>query len=223
MSWWRQDVLVAHPTLPFAYRLLQSLDRFVAERCRRGEVMFKGSLAIIFCAIAGVVALPAYGAEDIAARVQVCASCHGQGGKPVDNATPVIWGQQASYLYKELHDYHSGARANPVMASIAKSLSFEDLRAMAEYFAAKTWPTAAAKAAANTPPASLAMCKACHGQNFEGSAAGPRLAGLSSTYLVSAMNSFGDGKRTNNLDMPGFMKAMSKSEREAIARYLSAL
>jgi cytochrome c553 len=223
MSWWREDVLVAPPKLPFAYRLLGSLDRVVAERWRRGELMFKGSLAIIFCAIAAVVALPAYGAEDIANRVQVCASCHGQNGKPIDNVTPAIWGQQASYLYKELHDYHSGARANPVMTSIAKSLSLEDLRAMADYFVAKTGPTAAAKAAANTPPASLGMCKACHGQNFEGSAAGPRLAGLSSTYLVGAMNSFGDGKRTNNLDMPGFMKALSKSEREAIARYLSAL
>lgn len=192
-------------------------------RDRGGEVASKAPLAIIFCAVAAFGALPAYGADDITARVQVCASCHGQNGKPADNVTPAIWGQQASYLYKELHDYHSGARANPIMAPLAKSFSLEDLRAMADYFAAKSWPTAATKAAANAPPASIAMCKACHGQNFEGGAPGPRLAGLSYTYLVSAMNSFGDGKRTNNLDMPGFMKALSKSEREAIARYLSAL
>jgi len=223
MAWWREDMRAATPKRAFAYRLLQSFDRFVIERRRRGEVMVKGPLAIIFCAVAAIVALPAHAADDITARVQVCASCHGQNGKPVDNATPVIWGQQASYLYKDLHDYHSGARANPIMAPIAKSFSLEDLRAAADYFAAKTWPTAPAKAAANTPPASLAMCKACHGQNFEGGAPGPRLAGLSYTYLVSAMNSFGDGKRSNNLDMPGFMKALSKSEREAIARYLSAL
>ena len=216
-------MLVGTAKRAFAYRLLQYFDRFVVERCRGGEGMVKGPLAIIFCAIAALVALPAYGADDINARAQVCASCHGQNGKPVDNATPIIWGQQANYLYKDLHDYHSGARANPIMASIAKSFSLEDLRAMADYFAAKTWPTAAAKAAAKTPPASVAMCKACHGQNFEGGAPGPRLAGLSYTYLVGAMNSFGDGKRTNNLDMPGFMKALSKSEREAIARYLSAL
>jgi cytochrome c553 len=192
-------------------------------RDRGGEVIVKAPLAIIFCVIAAFGALPAYGADDITGRVQVCASCHGQNGKPADNVTPAIWGQQASYLYKELHDYHSGARVNPIMAPIAKSFSLEDLRAMAEYFAAKTWPTAPTKAAANAPPASIAMCKACHGQNFEGGAPGPRLAGLSYTYLVGAMNSFGDGKRTNNLDMPGFMKALSKSEREAIARYLSAL
>jgi hypothetical protein len=37
------------------------------------------------------------------------------------------------------------------------------------------------------------------------------------------MNGFADGTRTNNLDMPGFMKVLSKKQREAIARYLSAL
>lgn len=190
---------------------------------RRGP-MFKSSLASGFFAIAAIVSFPAYGADDIASRVQVCASCHGQDGKPGTTATPIIWGQQANYLYKELHDYHSGARANPIMAPLAKSFSLEDLRAVADYFAAKSWPTAPVKAAAaTTPPQGVAMCKACHGQNFEGGAPAPRLAGLSYKYLVSAMNGFADGTRTNNLDMPGFMKTLTKSQREAIARYLAAL
>ena len=203
MSWWREDRLGA--------------------AARGMSLMVKAPLAVIFCAIAALAALPAYGADDIARRAQACASGHGPDGKPADNTAPVVWGQQASYLYKELHDYHSAARANPIMAPAVKSFSLEDLRAMADYFAAKSWPAAAANAAAKAPPASVAMCKACHGQNFEGGAPGPRLAGLSYTYLLGAMNGFGDGKRTNNLDMPGFMKALSKSEREAIARYLSAL
>jgi cytochrome c553 len=67
------------------------------------------------------------------------------------------------------------------------------------------------------------MCRACHGQNFEGGAPAPRLAGLSYEYLLGAMRSFADGQRTNNLDMPGFMKRLTDSQREAIARYLSAL
>jgi cytochrome c553 len=191
--------------------------------------MFKSPLGILFFTVASAVALPAYAADDIASRVTVCAGCHGQDGKPVAAApdTPIIWGQQANYLYKELHDYHSGARSNAVMASIAKSFSLEDLRSVADYFAAKTWPTAAAKtpvkAAAKASPRDAAMCTACHGQNFEGGAPGPRLAGLSYKYLIGAMNGFADGTRTNNLDMPGFMKALSKSQREAIAHYLSAL
>jgi hypothetical protein len=37
------------------------------------------------------------------------------------------------------------------------------------------------------------------------------------------MRSFADDERTNNLDMPKLMKALTESEREAIARYLSGL
>jgi cytochrome c553 len=186
-------------------------------------VKFKSSLAIVFFAIATAVTLPAYGADDIASRAEVCAGCHGQDGKPVATNTPIIWGQQGNYLYKDLHDYHSGARSNATMASIAQSFSLEDLRSVSDYFAAKTWPAAPAKTAAKAAPQSAAMCKACHGQNFEGGAPAPRLAGLSYEYLLSSMNGFADGTRTNNLDMPGFMKALTKSRREAIAHYLSAL
>ncbi len=185
--------------------------------------MLKGPFATIFFAVAAALAWPAHAADDIASRAQVCASCHGANGKPTTTAVPIIWGQQANYLYKELHDYHSGARANPIMSPMVQSISLPDLRAMAKYFAADTWPMAPAKVAARTPPASAAMCKACHGQNFEGGDAAPRLAGLSDQYLIGAMNGFADGSRTNNLDMPGFMKALTKSERETIARYLSSL
>lgn len=181
------------------------------------------TIVFAIAAIAAIAAFPAYGAAAVPAGAQVCSSCHGANGKPATAATPIIWGQQANYLYKELHDYHSGARANPIMAPIVKSYSLKDLRAVADYFAVKTWPATARNAAASTPPATATMCKACHGQSFQGSDAAPRLAGLSYAYLVSAMRGFADGTRTNNLDMPGFMKALSEHQREAIARYLSSL
>jgi cytochrome c553 len=173
--------------------------------------------------IAAAVAAPANAADDIATRVQACAACHGGNGEPVNATTPMIWGQQANYLYKELHDYHSGERANPIMGPMVKTFSLAELRKAADYFAALTWPARNGTAAVGSPPQGIAMCKACHGQNFEGDAAGPRLAGLSYEYLLGAMDSFADGKRTNNLDMPGFMKTLTESQREAIARYLSAL
>jgi mono/diheme cytochrome c family protein len=37
------------------------------------------------------------------------------------------------------------------------------------------------------------------------------------------MRGFATGERTNNLDMPKFMQALSERERDAMARYLSAL
>jgi cytochrome c553 len=185
--------------------------------------MVKGFVSATLGAAAAlaVIAGPALAADDIESRVAVCAACHGQNGVPTTPATPVIWGQQANYLYKELHDYHSGDRSNPIMSPIVKTFSLEDLRKVANYFAAKPWPASPGGAGAGSPPEKITMCRACHGQNFEGGAPAPRLAGLSYEYLAASMHNFADGQRTNNLDMPGFMKALTDSERDAMARYLS--
>jgi cytochrome c553 len=51
----------------------------------------------------------------------------------------------------------------------------------------------------------------------------PRLAGLSYEYLVATMRAFATDERANNGDMPKFMHALTDSERDAMARYLSSL
>lgn len=187
--------------------------------------MLKGLAVSVFGAVvaSAVVAVPALAADDIESRVGICAACHGQNGEPVNAGTPIIWGQQANYLYKELHDFHSGDRPNAVMSPLVKPFSLDDLRSVADYFAAKPWPAQKTAAAAGSVPEGGAMCQACHGQNFEGGAPAPRLAGLSYDYLIAAMNGFADGTRSNNLDMPGFMKALTENQREAIAHYLAGL
>jgi cytochrome c553 len=187
--------------------------------------MRKGLFAAMFSAGVGfaIATVPAYAADDIATKVQICAACHGENGVPTDPKTiPTIWGQQQSYLVKQLHDFRSGDRDSPIMSPIAKDLAQEDLRKIAAYFAAKSWPAQAA-AAASAPPAGLAQCQPCHQPKFEGGPPAPRLAGLSYDYLVAAMRGFATNERTNNLDMPKFMQALSGSDREAMARYLSAL
>ena len=187
--------------------------------------MLKGFRSAIFGAAAGLAltAMPAYAADDIEAKVQLCAACHGEKGVPADTKTiPIIWGQQQSYLVKQLHDFRSGDRDSPVMTPIAKSLAQEDLRKIAAYFAAKSWP-AQSTAAASAPPEGLAQCQPCHQPNFEGGPPAPRLAGLSYEYLVAAMRAFATAERTNNGDMPKFMQALTDSQRDAMARYLSAL
>jgi cytochrome c553 len=194
----------------------------------------KGLVSTIFgiAVIVAAVSARAAAADDIETKAQGCTLCHGGNGVPTDpKIIPIIWGQQSSYLYKELHDYRSGARSNATMTLIAKGVTLPDLRQFADYFAAKTWPTktwpaAPENAAAASPDAiagKIEMCKACHQPHFEGGAPAPRLAGLSYEYLLSTMNGFADGQRTNNLDMPGFMKALSESDRDAIAKYLAGL
>jgi cytochrome c553 len=190
--------------------------------------MFKSVVSTLFGAVAivAVIAVPADAAEEVEAKLQVCGACHGQNGEPFDATIPIIWGQQQSYLVKQLHDYKSRDRDNPIMSPMADTIKQEELRKAAAYFASKSWPArhaAAVAAASASPPNGIAICRACHQQNFEGGPPAPRLAGLSYEYLVGAMRSFADDERTNNLDMPKLMKALTESEREAIARYLSGL
>lgn len=164
-------------------------------------------------------------ADDIAAKAQTCNACHGANGIPIDPKTmPIIWGQQQSYLMKQLRDYRSGERRNPIMTGLAKGLAEDDLRKLAAYFAAKPWPTLPAPAvAAGSQPDGMKQCSLCHQPNFEGGMPAPRLAGLSHEYLVAAMKNFATDERTNNGDMPKFMQALSDSQRDAMAKYLAAL
>jgi cytochrome c553 len=173
----------------------------------------------------GLAALPpAHAADDIEAKVQVCAGCHGPNGVSADPKTiPTIWGQQQSYLMKQLRDYRNGERASAIMSPIARNLDEGDLRKIAAYFAAKPWPAKRASAKAPAPPKSIAQCQACHQPNFEGGMPAPRLAGLSYEYLVGAMRAFATDERSNNLDMPKFMRGLSERERSVIARYISGL
>lgn len=161
---------------------------------------------------------------NIEAKVQVCAVCHGANGVPTDPKTmPNIWGQQPYYLFKQLSNYRNGMRDHPIMTPIAKGLQEADLRPMAAYFAAKSWPAHAPAAAPAPQPNGMAMCVPCHQPKFEGGISWPRLAGLSYEYLAASMRAFANEERTNNEDMVKIMKMFTDSERDAMARYLAGL
>src|ERR1051326_1600908 len=139
---------------------------------------------------------PAHAADDMDAKAQVCAACHGAKGIPTDPKTiPVIWGQQESYLMKQLRDFRNGERPSAIMAPLAKGLAEADLRQLAAYFAAKPWPSKKSPAKPPAPPKGIAQCQACHQPNFEGGMPAPRLAGLSYEYLVQEMREFARAER----------------------------
>ena len=187
--------------------------------------MFTRFFSVIFGMGIGLAAAipPVHAADEIEAKAQLCAACHGGKGTPADPKTmPVIWGQEQSYLMKQMRDFRNGERNSAIMSPIAKGLAEGDLRKIAAYFAAKPWPQ---RASADLPaaPKTIAQCQACHQPNFQGDMPAPRLAGLSYEYLIAAMRAFATEERTNNLDMPKFMQVLTERERDAIARYLAAL
>ena len=184
------------------------------------------SLFSVTCGAAvllALVATPAKAADELEAKLQSCNACHGEDGQPINATIPIIWGQQQSFLVKQLHDYRSEDRHNAIMSPLAGSISPAEWRKTAAYFAAKTWPAKTAPAAATPAPNGIALCEKCHQEKFVGGMPAPRLAGQSYEYLLAAMNSFANDERTNNADMATLMKGLSAAERDAMARYIAGL
>src|SRR3989454_12372472 len=162
------------------------LDSPIIPGQRGGDMFARCFSAILKMGMSLALAIPlAQAADDIEAKAQLCAACHGDKGVPTDPKTiPVIWGQEQSYLMKQLRDFRNGERNGPVMSPIAKDLAEGDLRKIAAYFAAKTWP-ARRSAKSPLPPKGIAQCQACHQPSFQGGMPAARLAGLRYEYLVA--------------------------------------
>lgn len=90
------------------------------------------SFALLGLAPAGV----AFAQSATPEKAAVCTACHGEhGAKPIAPNYPVLAGQYANYLERALHEYKSGDRKNPIMGAQAASLSEDDIKALAQYFA----------------------------------------------------------------------------------------
>ncbi|HEY7298731.1 MAG TPA: c-type cytochrome [Xanthobacteraceae bacterium] len=173
--------------------------------------------------IAAALSAPGNAQQGVEAKLQICSSCHGAEGRPISPGIPIIWGQTEYFLTKQLHDYISGDRESPIMSSLAKTLTQPELRPAAKYFSAKPWPAKTSQAAAPAAPEGIALCQICHQQGFVGGLPAPRLAGQSYEYLLDAMKSFADGRRTNSEDMMKIMQGLQPAQMEAMARYISSL
>lgn len=75
---------------------------------------------------------------------QVCASCHTLTGESQNPIYPHIGGQYEDYLLRSLRGYKSGRRQNAIMQGIVTSLSDEDMKDLAAYYAAQESPLKAA-------------------------------------------------------------------------------
>lgn len=160
-------------------------------------------------------------------KVALCATCHGEEGKPVDPAYPIIWGQQYFYIYTQLKDYAAERRANDVMTPMAAQFSRDQMKAIAEYFAAKAWPEIEASMEEGDPAIAEkgitgGQCSACHGK-WQGDSRIPRLAGQQPGYLRKTMFDFKNEVRMNAPDKTSTMQQLDDQTIESLARYLATL
>src|SRR6516165_2690239 len=67
--------------------------------------------------------------------LEVCVACHGEQGVSVVPDYPNLNGQSGAAIYKQLHDYRTGSRANPLMTGIANALEEPTIPDVAAYYA----------------------------------------------------------------------------------------
>lgn len=167
--------------------------------------------------------------EPIEVKANVCGSCHGTNGLPTEKTVPIIWGQNAGYLYLQMRDFQKGARKNPAMSVVAHDVVREDALEFAEYFAAKPWPRNETPSASPADAATSAAldksvpCRTCHFDAFQRDSSVPRLAGQQHDYLVKTLMDFRNNTRANNPPMSEFINSVTPEQIEAMASYLAGL
>ncbi|MEM7564497.1 MAG: cytochrome c [Pseudomonadota bacterium] len=62
-----------------------------------------------------------------------CIGCHGAGGVSVVASYPSLKGQDGDFIRKNLTDFRSGARKDPVMNAMAAGLNDADINNIADY------------------------------------------------------------------------------------------
>lgn len=177
------------------------------------------------------------------ARSAICAGCHGPDGNSFNPLWPKLAGQQVNYLVKQMQDFKSGVRKDPVMSGMAAPLTDADMLNLAVYYATqKTQPATAAddlvaKGRMLYKGGNLATgvvaCAGCHGPDGKGNgpARFPGLVGQHAAYTEKQLADFRNGHkdektgRANDLNgmMRGVAAKMSEDEIKAVAAYIASL
>jgi len=172
---------------------------------------------------------------DNARGLPACVSCHGAGGNSTIAVNPKLAGQHEGYIYKQLVNFTTAERNQPVMSTYAKLLTDEEKHNIAAWLSTQVAKPGAAKnkntvelgkkiyrggiAETNVP-----ACASCHGPAGAGIPVRyPRLAGQQQDYTVAQLGLFKSGARANSPEMATIAKRLSDDEMKAVADYVAGL
>jgi cytochrome c553 len=194
---------------------------------------------LLASAPAPAAAEPAAAKPDIAKgqtiATQVCAACHTADGSRGAPANPILAGQHPEYVVKQLQEFKSGKRDNAIMKGFAATLSDDDMKSVAAFYASKTSKPGFAKRKdtvklgeriyrAGIADKSVPACAGCHSPNGAGIPAQyPRMGGQHGDYTEAQLIAFRSGTRSNSAQMTAIAAKMSDVEVKAVADYIAGL
>lgn len=188
----------------------------------------------------------ARGKPDLAKAKQiaetVCVACHGADGNSPTPANPILAGQGADYLFKQLTEFKSAdgkpaVRNNAIMAGMAATLTADDMKALSIHFSQqKIKPSSATNEKLVESGKQLwrkgdfergiPACAGCHGPAGAGIPAQyPRLAGQYADYVELQLKNFRSEERSNDPErmMRTIADKLSDKQIKALADYIAGL
>ena len=182
--------------------------------------------------LASLVASIAYGQEPAAAGnaqrgavlSNTCMGCHGiasyRNAYP-SYRVPKLGGQHADYVVLALQGYKNQTRPHKTMHAQAVSMTDQDMRDVAAFFASEG--SIEPKPAAGAPaPAKAATCAACHGEVGVSAAPNwPSLAGQHRDYIEHALGEYKGGLRKDPI-MGGQAAGLEPKDIRELAAYFAA-
>jgi cytochrome c553 len=177
-----------------------------------------------------------YGAGDAARGIPACVSCHGVAGNSTIVQNPKLAAQHEAYIVKQLADFKTADRNNPIMSAvIAKTLTDDEARNIAAFLSVQSLKPGAAKNKdtvelgkkiyrAGIAEKNVPACAACHGPNGAGIPAQfARIGGQNQEYTVAQLTNFNTSARKNSAAMLTIAKRLSPEEIQAVADYVAGL
>lgn len=195
----------------------------------------KQSIIFAFLLLSVTHALNAADAVAGKSKAVMCIACHGIDGNSNNPDWPSLAGQGEKYLVKQMIDFRDGERTSAQMAPMVAGLTDQDITNIAAYFSEQKLKPSSTKEEYvdlgaqiyNGGVSGVMACTACHGPSGSGiEAAGfPRLSGQQIPYLISQLQNFKNGSRTNDSIgmMDSIAAAMSDEDIKAVANYLAGL
>jgi cytochrome c553 len=174
-------------------------------------------------------------AKGAAGFAAVCAACHGADGNSTIVANPALAQQHPEYLTKQLQDFKSGVRKDPVMQGFASALSDEEMKNISGWLASQKSKGGFAKDKdlvalgerifrGGIQDRNIAACAGCHSPNGAGLPVQyPRLAGQHADYTIKQLIEFRDGKLGNSLPMTQVAAKLNDREIKAVSDYIAGL
>ncbi len=198
------------------------------------RVLWLAALGLFFAHVWAADPAPTGDAQAGQAKAAACAACHGPAGNSQIAQNPKLAGQSPVYIVKQLQQFKSGERNNPIMTPQAKPLSDQDMLDIGAYFGAQKPGFGAANeqvAAAGqklylggNPGSGLPACSGCHGPAGAGNAAAgyPQIGGQHADYVANALRAYKTGTRAAP-EMSYVAAKLSEEDIQALASFLAGL